>query len=256
MPLHDWTTVVAGTFHDFHYIWVAEIRRRLNGGLLPDGYYAQAEQVTGAAVPDVLTLHDDSESADNLPADSTALHPKSAIALLDSPPRVQLTQSAEERLYARKRDRVAVRHRSGDRTVALIDVVSPGNKHSVAELRRFMEKIDSALEVGIHSLVIDVHPPGRHDAEGLHAAFWDYAFGEPSETTTAPRATMASYRADINGLATAYVQPVELKATLPDMPLFLTPDWYISVPLEETYMKAWDDFPDRWKRVVMGEAKP
>ncbi|MEZ6122380.1 MAG: DUF4058 family protein [Planctomycetaceae bacterium] len=165
MPLHDWTTVVAGTFHDFHYIWVAEIRRRLNSGLLPDGYYAQAEQVTGAAVPDVLTLQDESGSADVGSADSV-VPPKSAIALLDSPPQVQLTQSAEERLYARKRDRVAVRHRSGDRTVALIDVVSPGNKHSVAELRRFLEKIDSALEAGVHCLVIDVHPPGSARRSG------------------------------------------------------------------------------------------
>lgn len=254
MPLHDWTTVVAGTFHDFHYIWVAEIRRRLNGGLLPDGYYAQAEQVTGVAVPDVLTLHDESQSADKLAADSGVL-PKSAIALLDSPPQVQLTQSAEQRIYARKRDRVAVRHRSGDRTVALIDVVSPGNKYSLAELRRFMQKIDSALEVGIHCLVIDVHPPGRHDPQGLHAAFWDYAFGEPQEALTTPRATMASYRADINSLATAYVQPVELNAALPDMPLFLTPDWYINVSLEETYMNAWSEFPDRWKRVVSGEVE-
>lgn len=254
MPLHDWTTVVAGTFHDFHYIWVAEIRRRLNDGLLPDGYYAQAEQVTGAAVPDVLTLHDESQPADTLAADSSVL-PKSAIALLDSPPQVQLTQSAEERIYARKRDRVAVRHRSGDRTVALIDVVSPGNKHSLAELRRFMQKIDSALEVGIHCLVIDVHPPGRHDPQGLHAAFWDYAFGEPQEVLTTPRATMASYRADINSLATAYVQPVELSTALPDMPLFLTPDWYINVSLEETYMNAWSEFPDRWKRVVSSEVE-
>ncbi|MCA9047992.1 MAG: DUF4058 family protein [Planctomycetaceae bacterium] len=254
MPLHDWTTVVAGTFHDFHYIWIAEIRRRLNGGLLPEGYYAQAEQVTGAAAPDVLTLHNESESADIGPADA-AVPPKSAIVLLDSPPQVQLTQSAEERLYARKRDRVAVRHRSGDRTVALIDVVSPGNKHSVAKLRRFPEKIDSALEAGVHCLVIDIHPPGRHDAEGLHAAFWDYAFGEPQETPTAPRATMSSYRADIDNIATAYVQPVELNGTLPDMPLFLTADWYINLPLEETYMNAWAEFPDRWKRVVCGKAE-
>lgn len=254
MPLHDRTTVVAGTFHDFHYIWVAEIRRQLNSGLLPDGYYAQAEQVTGAAVPDVLTLQDESGSTDVGSADSV-VPPKLAIALLDSPPQVQLTQSAEERLYARKRDRVAVRHRSGDRTVALIDVVSPGNKHSVAELRRFLEKIDSALEAGVHCLVIDVHPPGRHDPLGLHAAFWDYAFGEPHQAPASPRATMASYRADVDRIATAYVQPVDLNSVLPDMPLFLTPDWYINLPLEETYMNAWAEFPDRWKRVVCGKAE-
>ncbi len=89
-------------------------------------------------------------------------------------------------MYARKRDRVAVRHRSGDRTVALIDVVSPGNKRSAAEMRRFFEKIDSALDVGIHCLVIDVHPPGRFDPQGLHAAFWDYALGSLPEQSRRP----------------------------------------------------------------------
>ena len=254
MPLHNWTTVVAGTFYDFHYIWVAEIRRRLNGGLLPDGYYAQAEQVTGSAIPDVLTLHDEASSEGNS-LSAVTQPPKSAIALLDSPPRVQLTQSAEERMYARKRDRVAVRHQSGDRTVALIDVVSQGNKHSAAEMRRFFEKIDSALDVGIHCLVIDVHPPGRFDPQGLHAAFWDYAFGESSETESTPRGTVASYRADVNRVATAYVETLTLKTALPEMPLFLAPDWYINVPLEETYLRAWDEFPDRWKRVVTEDAK-
>jgi hypothetical protein len=46
MPIHDWTRVSDGTFHDFHIAWIAEIRNVLNGGLLPPGYYyAQAEQI-------------------------------------------------------------------------------------------------------------------------------------------------------------------------------------------------------------------
>src|SRR5438874_2456069 len=56
MPLHDWKRVTAGTFHDFHLAWIAELRRALNGGLLPQGYYALAEQVAGDIIPDVLTL--------------------------------------------------------------------------------------------------------------------------------------------------------------------------------------------------------
>src|SRR4051812_49272546 len=56
MPVHDWTRVDDGTFHDFHLAWVAEIRKALNAGVLPAGYYAQAEQVAGSIGPDVLTL--------------------------------------------------------------------------------------------------------------------------------------------------------------------------------------------------------
>jgi hypothetical protein len=56
MPIHDWTRVRANRFHDFHQSWTIAIRNALNGGLLPDGYLAMAEQITGGPEPDVVTL--------------------------------------------------------------------------------------------------------------------------------------------------------------------------------------------------------
>ena len=56
MPIHDWTRLEPGDFHDFHQCWVVELRNALNGGLLPPGYMAMAEQVTGRPIPDVVTL--------------------------------------------------------------------------------------------------------------------------------------------------------------------------------------------------------
>src|SRR3989442_3590073 len=50
--------VTAGTFHAFHVAWIAELQRALNSGVLPDGYYAQAEQVAGQVIADVLALED------------------------------------------------------------------------------------------------------------------------------------------------------------------------------------------------------
>jgi hypothetical protein len=38
------------------------------------------------------------------------------------------------------------------------------------------------------------------------------------------------------------------------MPLFLTPEIYVNVPLEETYMSAFEALPRKWKRVIEGEA--
>ena len=57
MPVHDWTRVEAGIFHAFHVAWIPELQKTLNGGLLPEGYYALAEQHAGRAIADVLTLH-------------------------------------------------------------------------------------------------------------------------------------------------------------------------------------------------------
>jgi hypothetical protein len=59
MPVHDWTRVNAGTFHDFHYSWVLEIKRALKRGLLPEGYYVMAEQLgSDLGAPDVITLQE------------------------------------------------------------------------------------------------------------------------------------------------------------------------------------------------------
>ncbi len=45
MPVHDWTRVHAEIFHAFHISWIATLMHPLNNGLLPQGYYAMAEQI-------------------------------------------------------------------------------------------------------------------------------------------------------------------------------------------------------------------
>jgi hypothetical protein len=55
MPIHDWTRVTAGIWHDFHGVWISELRTALNDGLLPSEYYALSEQIAGPRGPEVLT---------------------------------------------------------------------------------------------------------------------------------------------------------------------------------------------------------
>ena len=64
MPIHDWTRVPAGIFHDFHHGWITAIRNALNAGLLPPDYYALAEQFAAGFGPDVLTLQGRGENGD------------------------------------------------------------------------------------------------------------------------------------------------------------------------------------------------
>ena len=44
MPIHDWTRVDAGLFHDFHQSWSVTLRNALNSGGLPPEYFALIEQ--------------------------------------------------------------------------------------------------------------------------------------------------------------------------------------------------------------------
>ena len=56
MPMHDWTKVYSGLFHDFHQGWSITIRNALNGGLLPKGMSAFIEHkvgVVGDLLPDM-----------------------------------------------------------------------------------------------------------------------------------------------------------------------------------------------------------
>jgi hypothetical protein len=241
MPVHDWTRVSAGTFHDFHQAWITELRNALNAGLLPSGYYALAEQVAGRPHPDVLTLEAVQESWRS-PGDVAA---GTAVAVAQSPPQVRYTVEAEESLYAAKSNRIAIYHTSGDRVVAFIEIVSLGNKHTQAALLQLLDKLALALVNGCHLLVIDLHPPGPHDPRGLHAAFWGSQ--SPGVTADEPLA-LAAYRAD--DVPTAYIEPVCVGRTLPSMPLFLTREHYVNLPLETTYMAAWRGVPNRWKRVI------
>src|SRR5947209_1491934 len=124
MPIHDWTRVTAGTWHDFHLAWIAEIRNVLNGGILPADYYAQAEQMAGPLGPDVLTLQT-SDSPTNGGADASSPHPGAGLAVRMAPPRMRVTAEAEMDDYVLKRRTLVIRHSSGDRIVALVEIVSP-----------------------------------------------------------------------------------------------------------------------------------
>ena len=73
---------------------------------------------------------------------------------------------------------VAVRHVSGDRIVAVVEVVSPGHKAARQPLRSFVEKATQMLEKRVHLLILDVLPPTRRDPQGIHGAIWQAATGQ------------------------------------------------------------------------------
>lgn len=252
MPVHDWTRVEAGIFHDFHQGWIIEIRNALNDGLLPNDFYALAEQVAEGPIPDVLTLERAEETYDSGGTDFATAGTSSGVALADRPPQVRFTHSAEREIYASRASRVAVYHVTGDRVVGYIEIVSPGNKHSESAVEKFIGKMEDEMRRGCHLLVIDVHPPTPRDPLGMHVRFWRDSFGEeavPGVTEQQPLG-MAAYRSD--QVPTAYFQPLAVGDNLIDMPAFLTPDLYVNVPLESTYLAAYRGVPRRWKQVIEG----
>ena len=232
MPIHDWTRVQSGTFHDFHQDWTVEIRRALNRGILPPGYFAMADRRVGGPEPDVVALRSRLDPAPRVPSRDTALleRPKTRHAVL-----------ASKSIYARKANRISIRHHQG-RVVAMIEIVSPGNKDSKAAVEQFVRKASDFLFNGIHFFMVDLFPATNRDPLGLHQLIWAALTTEPYVEAAADK-PLAAASYDAGGALEAFVEPLAVGDALPDMPLFIEPGIHVLVPLEETYMTSWAAFP-------------
>jgi hypothetical protein len=241
MPIHDWTRVDAGLFHAFHQDWIGALARALNAGVLPPDFFAIREQSARGPIPDVLTLrlsrgHEEPGGGSPGPTVATA------------PPRTRFTRRAEEQIYVRKADHIKIRHRHGD-VVAVVEIVSPGNKASVYALSTFVEKAAGFIADGIHLLVVDLFPPSKRDPQGIHKAIWDKFTEEDFELPSDKPLTLVSYEAQPD--PTAYIEPVAVGDVLRDMPIYLQPGCYVSAPLEASYQETWDEsFPEPMKRLL------
>jgi sugar phosphate isomerase/epimerase len=142
---------------------------------------------------------------------------------------------------------------TGHRLVALLEILSPANKDRKEHLQAFAEKVASALDLGVHVLVVDLFPPGPHDPQGIHGVIrheldlsedlYDLPSDEPF--------TLVSYAAETG--VEVYLEHLAPGAILPDMPLFIRPDRYVDVPLESTYQAAYSGMPQFWRNVLEGK---
>lgn len=245
MPIHDWTRVEAGIFHAFHVAWLPAMQRVLNDGLLPDGFYALAEQHTGRNIADLLTLHESPE-----PDGAWALPPATGgIAVAEVQPRVARRQTIEPAALGRRRT-LAIRHVSGHRLVAILEIVSPANKDRAQHLEDFVGKVVNALDSGVHVLVVDLFPPGRWDPFGIHGLIRQRleASDEPYDLPIDAPLTLASYATGPQ--VEIYIEHLTIGSVLPSMPLFLRPDRYVNIPLEATYQEAYSGVPRFWQELL------
>ena len=66
--------------------------------------------------------------------------------------------------YAAKAKAVVIRHVSRHQVVAMVEILSPGNKNNQNGLNAFVRKAQEALAAGIHLLLVDLFPPGPRPA--------------------------------------------------------------------------------------------
>jgi hypothetical protein len=201
-----------------------------------------AEQLTGRLGPDVLALHWPKQNGADAPRDLSG-----GVKVAERKPKARFHARTEADAYAAKAKVVTVRHASKHDVVAMVEIVSPGNKSSKARIDSFVRKAGEALAAGIHLLIADLFPPTPRDPHGIHPLIWEdredeFVFSEDKPLTC------ASYIGDL--IPEAFVEPIGFGDELPEMPLFLTPEVYVPVPLEATYQSAWNELPAYWRDVL------
>ena len=251
MPVHDWSRVEAGVYHHFHNLWISRLSDALNSGLLPAEYYALVEQHAGQYVPDILTLHASSAQPPPGKKSTPGLNGGNVLTISKSPPRVR--QQLVAATYRRLRRTLAIRHTSGHRLVAIIEITSPANKDRPGAVAELVRKIVELLHHGVHVLLVDVFACGRYDRPGLHEQIWAEVDGASPQRESEP-VTLASYVAAEP--MRAYVERVKYGEVLPEMPVFLTVEHYVLVPLERAYEQAWAGAPAYWQRQLQRRKRP
>jgi hypothetical protein len=232
MPVHDWTRVSSGTFHNFHLQWQAALTVALNTGGLPEGYFAMVEQRVGGPIPDVLAIE--------LPPPSTQTPGGTGSLLAEiAPPKTRFVVRTEPTIYARRARRITVRDELGE-VVAVIEIVSPGNKDTPNSIQSFSRKMAEFLLHGVNLVVVDLFPPSDRDPQGIHKAIWDAVHEQPFELPADKRLTAAGYSAET---LTGFIEPFAVGDALPEVPLFLRGERYVSCPLESSYQATWAVMP-------------
>ncbi len=244
MPLHDWSQVAAGLFHHFHQSWSIRITDELNAGLLPRGLAALVEQRAGAKEPDVVAI-EGYETSLGIPAvgleDSLG-----GVVTLESPA-TSIVQRSTNEVYADRANQIVIRHHLGT-IVAIIEIVSPGNKDRMCAVRDFVDETVAFVRAGIHVLIVDLFPPTVRDPDSLHKLIWAEIEDVPFKLPPGRQRLLVSYQAGSEKVA--YIEPLGVGEVLPDMPLFLTSRLHINIPLESTYQTTWCSLPEQLRLAV------
>lgn len=200
MPIHDWTRADANLFHAFHLLWIVSLVRALNTGLLPHDYLARPEEF-GERLP-----------TENGGSGGKPFFPKQNVVIRRGPER---------------------------EVVARIELVSPTVKASAMNVRVFTGKIIASIEQGIHVLLIDILPMTAHDPRGIHGVVWGiYHPRRPIVEVDGPLVIVSFLGRP--GNPEAFIHSTAVGQALPDVPLFLTAQQPINIPLEATYQDAFN----------------
>ncbi len=256
MAIHPWSRVDDGVFHHFHIRWLGNLGSVLNEGLLPRPYYAIAEPILGEAEPDVMAL----QAKTTMPEKETGPYLPPKLLRSDSPQGAVALAPSEVRLdeflpdpYMRKTRWIVIKNAwQGDAVVAVIELVFRGNKTSRTRVEQCLRRTVGLLDRGIHVVILDLHAPTNLVPRGFHVMIAEDLGHEASQPPADRPLSAVTYQVLETGMLRALIVPLKVGDSLPEMLVFLTPQDFIRLPLEDTYRDAFRSVPWKFREVLEG----
>jgi hypothetical protein len=223
MNLHHWPNPNV-PWRSFHNHWIVRLVEYLNQDVLPAGFQARPTEFIVGIEPDVLLLQmADQPDLAHLQT-QPALAEATATAVLPAPadlPMVGIYSSYDT-----------------SRLVAIIEIVSPGNKDRREAVQAFVEKVLFLLQDGVHVMVLDVISlPG----ESIRRPILE-RLGLADTTPVVSGLWCASYCALPTDdplphmMIREWAESVHIGQSLSALPLFLRLDQqWVMVDLQKTY---------------------
>ena len=223
-PRHHWES--------FHSNWATRIADGI-AAVLPPEFQVEEHTHAGPGFEiDVATYEGEISPRDNAagPALATRAAPAYAPPAPDATIPAVFPDTFEVRVFSTT---------AGLTLVAVIELVSPGNKDRPAERRAFAAKCASYLAQGVSLIVVDVvtnrHANLHNDLMRLMEAAPDLDF--PAEVTlyaVAYRPLRRGQREEVD----LWLRRLTVGAALPTLPLRLTGDLFVAVDFEAAYQEA------------------
>jgi len=227
MPILDHSNnKLRADFDSFHSSWMVHIADDLNE-ILPQKFVARAHAKIGVREVDVRT---DELLTEEEKTQFTLYQPPPP-----SSPAIKATFPTELEVF------VKYIEREEERTVGVIEIVSPRNKDRPQARDKFVAKCSNLLSEGISLIIIDILPVPSFNLHNQLLLALEGTGGYLKEDKplycTAYRQTSIFEEEEVPAID-CWTYTLKVSDTLPELPLFITLEHAVPVDLEKTYMET------------------
>jgi hypothetical protein len=239
MPLHDWTLVEAWAWHSFELSWRCALSAWLNNGGLPKSHFVMTE---------TLELRPPTGFSEMKEPEKSRYKREDELPEMEPPQGIQQHQAS--RLYEYATSVMVVRDSNFHSVVAAIYISAKQDAKIPYRKRALVESAVGAVTRGIHVVMIELHGDARDPSDTIAESVWRELGNSPWERSVEFPFTLVSFHCQEP--TEVYLDQTKAGLSLTAVPLFLSRDTFVPLPLEETYLATWELTPEPIRNLILG----